>query len=224
VPPSERSDVIKRILPSTVQLRADRGGGARRAASGVVIASDAVARRSWIVTTRHFLEPARDQRLSLSLPGRPSTGPVTVVAVSEDADLALVVVDGIALRPVTLKDVVQLGEEVWVVGFPWGRRLTLVSGIVSQIAAEEPGDVLLEGPVRMVDASVSYGASGGGVFETTSGALVGIVEGYRTARVTLQTTPERVLDIPVPGETTVVAAPVIRRFLSTANVDALRRH
>lgn len=36
----------------------------------------------------------------------------------------------------------------------------------------------------MVDASVSYGASGGGVFDARTGGLIGLVEGYRTARVT----------------------------------------
>ncbi|HEU5322781.1 MAG TPA: hypothetical protein VFX28_18385, partial [Methylomirabilota bacterium] len=39
-------DVIPRILPSTVQLRAERADGGRRAASGVVLASDAARGRS----------------------------------------------------------------------------------------------------------------------------------------------------------------------------------
>jgi serine protease Do len=72
----------------------------------------------------------------------------------------------------------------------------------------------------MIDASVSYGASGGGVFDAATGTLVGIVESYRTARVALPTQPEKTLDLPVPGETTVVGAPAIRRFLETAGVPA----
>ena len=58
VPPvQDRTDLIRRILGSTVQLRSQREGGARRAASGVVVATDPVARRAWIVTVRHFVDP-----------------------------------------------------------------------------------------------------------------------------------------------------------------------
>jgi hypothetical protein len=58
---SSRNEVIRLILPSTVQLRCEREGGGRRAASGVVLAADAEARRLWILTTRHFLEPIAKQ-------------------------------------------------------------------------------------------------------------------------------------------------------------------
>jgi len=67
----------------------------------------------------------------------------------------------------------------------------------------------------MIDAPVSYGASGGGVYDAETGKLVGIVEGYRTGRVKVQDSPERTIDIPLPGETTVVSALTILRFLST---------
>ena len=74
-----------------------------------------------------------------------------------------------------------LGDAVWVVGFPWGKHMTLNSGIVSQVNLEDGGD-RDSGSRLMVDASVSYGSSGGGVYEARSGALIGIVEGYSTAR------------------------------------------
>ena len=69
------------------------------------------------------------------------------------------------------------------------------------------------GPAQMVDASVSYGSSGGGVFDARSGELVGIVETYRTAKVTIPEMKDRVLEIPVPGETTLVPASVILQFM-----------
>jgi len=65
---TERGDVMRRILPSAVQLRAEREGGARRAASGVVLSSDAKTNRSFILTTRHFLDPAVKQDVSVSTP------------------------------------------------------------------------------------------------------------------------------------------------------------
>jgi serine protease Do len=120
--------------------------------------------------------------------------------------------------PARLKDSVQLGDEVWVVAFPWGRRMTLSSGVVSQVVADNVrGDY--EGAARMVDVSVSYGASGGGVFDAQTGALVGLIESYRTARVTVQGSPERVIEVPVPGETTLISAEAIRGFLAEAGLE-----
>ena len=218
--PPDRGDVLRRILPSTVQLRAEREGGGRRAASGVVIAAD--ERGSWILTARHFLEPTRPQSIFVSAPGRGARVKARVSAMSQEHDIAVIRVDGIVFPAIRLKDAARLGDEVWVVGFPWGRRLTMVSGIVSQIESDESeSEVALEGPARLIDASVSYGASGGGVFDAVSGSLIGIVDSYRTARLTLPTTPERAVDIPVPGETTIVSAVAIRRFLEGAGLHDL---
>ncbi len=216
--PPERGLLLRRLVASTVQLRAEREGGVRRSASGVVVASDPARARSWVLTTRHFVEPEAAQQVYLTVPGRRERWRGRVAAVSREEDLAVVEVEGLALPAVALQDTARLGGEIWLVSFPWGRRLTVVSGVVSQIAADE-GAVMLEGAARMVDAPASYGASGGGVFDAATGGLIGIVEGYRTARVTLQTAPERTVDIPVPGETTVLATPGIRRFLRSAGVE-----
>lgn len=214
----DRGIVMRSITASTVQLRAERDGGGRRAASGVVVAVDAGRRRSWIVTARHFLDPGARQRVFVSTVAARGRALATVQALSDEADLALVEVEDLVLSAVAFKDTARLGDEVWLVAFPFGRRLTVASGIVSQIASDG-GDVALEGPVRMVDAQASYGSSGGGVFDAATGQLLGIVEGYRTARLTLPTTPERTLDVPVPGETTVLSAPAIRRFLKVLGIE-----
>jgi hypothetical protein len=66
---------------------------------------------------------------------------------------------------------------------------------------------------------VSYGSSGGGVFDAESGALVGIVEGYRTAKVAIPEMRGRVLEVPVAGETTLIAAPTILRFLVDSGLE-----
>ena len=44
------------------------------------------------------------------------------------------------------------------------------------------------------------------------GRLVGIVEGYRTARVAID--DERSFDVPMPGETFVAPVTKVRRFLA----------
>lgn len=216
-----RGDVIRQILPATVQLRCERAGGARRAASGVLLARDLATRRAWIVTTRHFLEPLAPQKVSV-VAGPKARVSATVVTVSDRADLALLEVADVDSTPARLKDNVQLGDEVWVVAFPWGRRMTLSSGVVSQVVGDAGGDY--QGAARMVDVSVSYGASGGGVFDAQTGALVGLIESYRTARVSMQGSPERVIEVPVPGETTLISADAIRGFLAEAGLTRFLEH
>jgi S1-C subfamily serine protease len=218
--PTDRSDVMRRILPSTVQLRAEREGGARRAASGVVLANDRRTNRCWILTTRHFLDPAVQQEVSVSTPTRKGRAKAIVKAVSQEMDLAVIEAEGINLPPVKFKEIVRLGDVVWVAGFPWGRQLTVVSGVVSQLRNEE-GDFTIEGTIRMVDASVSYGSSGGGVFDGESGGLLGIVEGYRTAQMALPDRPERTLQLPVAGETLVIPARSILDFLNASGLGDL---
>jgi serine protease Do len=217
---SERGDVMRRILPSAVQLRTERDGGARRAASGVVLASDPRSKRCWILTTRHFLDPAVSQDVSVSSPARKGRAKATVRAVSPDLDLAVVEAEGISLPAARLKEVVRLGDDVWVAAFPWGRQLTVVSGVVSQLRTDE-GELAIEGTIRMVNASVSYGASGGGVFDAETGALVGIVEGYRTAQMALPDRPDRTLQLPVAGETLVIPARSILDFVTAAGLGDL---
>lgn len=214
--PADRTPIMRQALASTVQLGAEREGGGRRWASGVVVGSDETG-RSWVLTTRHFLEPAVGQRLFALVPGVEGRVQARVVATSPDSDLALLAVEGVVLPPVRFQESARLGDSVWVVSFPWGRRLTVVSGIVSQIAGDD-GEVALEGPVRLVDAPAAYGTSGGGVFDAATGRLIGIVESYRTARVTFGGTPERGVDIPWPGETTVLGVPAIRTFLERARM------
>jgi serine protease Do len=216
---ASRSDVIRQILPSTVQLRCERDGGDRRAGSGVVLARDSATRRTWIITTRHFLEPLAPQKVSVGFAGSKVRVAARVVSVSAGSDLALLEIEGIEWTPARLKDTVALGDEVWVVAYPWGRSMTLSSGVVSQVVREDV-DVPYEGPARMVDVSVSYGASGGGVFDVPTGALIGLVESYRTARMSMKDSPDRVIEIPVPGETTLISADAIRRFIVETGLAA----
>ena len=211
-PAPVRSELIRVILASTVQLRVERAGGGRRVASGVVIAADPEGRRAWIATARHFVDPPLRQEVFVRRPGTSTSVKAGIAFLSPDLDLAIIEIQVADLVPARLKETSSLGDEILLVAFPWGRRFTVVSGIVSQIAAHD-GELPVEGPARMVDASVSYGSSGGGVFDAQSGALIGIVEAFRTAKVAIPDAKDRVLDVPVAGETTVIAASTILRFL-----------
>jgi S1-C subfamily serine protease len=208
----DRSELIRQILTSTAQLRAEREGGARRAASGVVLATDPRTRRAWILTTRHFLDPPHSQQIYVRLPGRDTVVRGAVAFVSPDLDVAIVEAEHLDVAPIRLKVAAHLGDQVLVIAFPWGQRFTVVSGAVSQIVSSR-GDTLVTGSPRMIDASVSYGSSGGGVFDARSGELLGIVEGYRTVKVAIPEMKERPLELPVAGETTLIPAAAILRFL-----------
>jgi S1-C subfamily serine protease len=92
--------------------------------------------------------------------------------------------------------------------------------MVSQVEREK------ESPHRptmiKTDAAIGYGASGGGLYALESGKLLGIIEGYRTAKVSIPLDKETFsFDVPMPGET--FAAPVakIRKFLESKGLETI---
>jgi hypothetical protein len=217
---SPRAPLMKRLLASTVQLRTEREGGVRRAGSGVVVASDPATMRTWVLTAGHLVEPAVPQEITCAVSGRPGRTRAKLLASSPDPDLALLLIEGAALPPVRLRPEVSLGDEVWVVAYPWGRGVTVGSGVVSQIASPD-GEITVAGAPRMVDVSVSYGSSGGGVFDAQTGDLIALVEAYRTARIALPRDPGASVQVPVAGETTVIPAATIVRFLTERGLGTL---
>jgi len=216
-----RSELLRGVLPSTVQLLAERSGGGRRAASGVVLASDPARGCTWVLTAGHFVAPPVPEVIYIRTTGARQRFRATVARADSQSDLALLLVPGLVLPPVRRREVAHLGDEVWVVAFPRGRQMTVASGTVSQVGTGSETDAT-EGPVRLIDTSVSYGASGAGVFDAETGELIGVVEGYRTAQIAARDAPDRVMEIPVPGETLVIPAETIRRFLAGTELETLK--
>jgi S1-C subfamily serine protease len=214
-----RSELLRGVLPSAVQLLAERPGGGQRAASGVVLASDPAGARTWVLTAGHFLAPPIPEAIYVRTTGARERFSATLVRADRESDLAVLLVRGLVLPPARLRELAHLGDDVWVVAFPRGRQMTVASGTVSQVGAGSEADEV-EGPVRLVDISVSYGASGAGVFDAETGELIGVVEGYRTAQIAARNAPDRVLEIPVAGETLVISAQAIRRFLAGSDLEA----
>lgn len=231
-PEPARSEVLARILPSAVQVVLEQEEGQRvRTGSGVVIGarSTAGATDCFVLTSGHVVSGLEGRARVHVLFGRdrgPGTKhPADVMAdrAPTAADLALLRVETDRCVPARVGPPAVLGESVWVVSFPWGRSMTLGSGIVSQVSFGENADPEM-GSRLMVDALVSYGTSGSGVFAVRTGHLLGLVEGYRTARLTAQGgTPPWYVDIPVPGQTFVTAAADIRRFLDALGYPDLVR-
>lgn len=215
---AEPEDVIAHSLAASLQLYAEREGGVHRWASGVAVAGG--DGRTLILTAAHLLVPQTAQTVYAILPGSGARVEATVLGIDEKSDVAILEATLANVAPVGLQTAGRLGDTVWVVSFPWGRRGTVVSGVVSQIiAGDAETRIPVSGPVGLIDAAVSYGTSGGGVFDARTGQLVGLVRGYRTAKLALPGTPQQTLDIPIAGETTVIPTSAIRCVVARANID-----
>lgn len=218
-----REDVLQKILPTAVQIAVEQHGAGRvRSGSGVAIASrqhqDGVS--CFVLTSGRivsdltgdqqiFVTFGRHQEAAETVPGTLLAGRET-----ETPDLALIRAKSALCAPASLGRVPMLGESIMVVGFPWGRHMTLARGIVSQINLDDSTD-RKTAPRLMVDASVSYGINGGGVYDMRDGGLIGLVEGYNTARVSAHgATPGWEIDVPVPGQTFVTPLADVKHFLN----------
>ncbi len=216
--PAGEGDVIARSLGSAVQLFAEREGGARRTGSGVALGRGAEG-HIFVLTAGHVLTPRVTQTVYVSQPGSDSRSEARILALDTEADIAILETGPLEVTPVRLQAAARLGDAVWVVSFPWGGRGTLVRGAVSQVGAAGSKGFPLDGPVGLIDAAVSYGTSGGGVFDARSGQLLGIVRGYRTARVALPGTPAQSLELPIAGETTVVPVSAVICLLARMDLS-----
>ena len=229
--PSSREEVLQKILPSTVQIVVEQREGRRiKSGSGVAIASRRtdVGASCFVLTSGHTFSGLVGKMEIYAVFGR-HRGPgqkaraLLVASRNDSIDLALLRAESDQCDTVSLASAPVLGEPIWVIGFPLGRQIMVSSGIVSQVGLENASDPGT--PARLiVDAPVSYGVSGGGVFDARTGRLIGLVEGFSTARLMAQgPTPEWYIDVPVPGQTLVTPHADIRRFLDEfEQADLLR--
>lgn len=218
-----RRDVVKKILPHNVRMMVLDGDVAKRTASGVVVGSEATSsgQASYVVTNAHAVDARglTNPRLVVVVDGEEGEAfdyyaEVVAMGKAPEMDLALLKIRGVALSPATLSDDAQvsLGEDVVVVASPFGKSLSLSGGMVSQVDWDR--DAKLPWMLK-TDAPIGYGASGGGLYSLEDGRLLGIVEGYRTAKVGFAVQEQSYsFDVPMPGET--FAAPVakLRLFLA----------
>jgi len=214
--PRPKNEVIAHTLATTVQVVAERPNGASRSGSAVVLGEGSDG-RTFMITADHVLAPDAEQTLAVHFPRGQRRADAVLLARDPDADLTLLAIAGSGDAAARLQEEAFLGDEVWVVAFPWGRRRTVVKGVVSQIAAYHVDGrevASINGPIQLIDASVSYGMSGGGVFDARTGDLLGIVRGYRTAQLSIEGSDAQPLQVPLAGETTVVSAAQIACFLA----------
>ncbi|MGE5287563.1 MAG: S1C family serine protease [Micromonosporaceae bacterium] len=155
--------VIKRVLPSVVEIRTSSGLG-----SGVVF--DAAGD---IVTNAHVVGTATSFQVLLSSSTAPL--PATLVGKYEPDDLAVIKVSGAKnLRPAVFGDSskLQVGDIVLAIGNPLGLSSSVTDGIVSAVGriVSEPSESGQQGATLpdaiQTSAAINPGNSGG--------ALVGI--------------------------------------------------
>ena len=141
------------------------------AGSGVVISSD-----GYILTCAHVVSGASNITVTIG----DTDYPATVVGEDDTSDVAVLKIDATDLTPATVgnSDSLAVGESVLAVGNPLGELGgTVTSGIVSALNR----GVTIQGTsstntmsLIQMDASVSPGNSGGGLFNM-NGELIGLV-------------------------------------------------
>jgi S1-C subfamily serine protease len=215
-----RSATVQKVYSSAVRIQITAGGSVVRSASGVAFARD--GDRTYVLTNAHVVAPSKSWKQPVEM--RVLTGGNAAIAArvvaaggAPEMDVAVIEVQDATLpiTPLSVDDTLELGDDLVVIGAPFGKGLSVAAGIVSQVEYDTPESVGPRAPRALkTDAAIGYGSSGGGVFDVPAGRLVGLVEGYRTARVEFGKAEEGYhFDVPMPGETFVAPAAKIRKFL-----------
>ncbi|HVW17326.1 MAG TPA: trypsin-like peptidase domain-containing protein, partial [Solirubrobacteraceae bacterium] len=167
------ADVVAKVVPAVVKLRAHDYDGSTSEGSGVVIDRGGV-----ILTNDHVVHGARTVTVTFGDGRHRRAVRGQVVGASASADLAVVSVpvrDLTALPLGRSKDL-RLGDAVLAVGFPLdlGGGASVTQGIVSALHRTVKSDQgpRLKGLVQ-TDAAINHGNSGGALVDAR-GRLVGI--------------------------------------------------
>lgn len=174
------SSLFQKVNPAVVKILAvERSGGERRpntkgtVSSGVVVSKDGL-----VMTAAHSVHLA--DKVMVKVLGYEALE-AKVVASSAQADVALVkitsVPDDLEVARLGNSDDVQVGDQVFVIGAPYGIDHTLTVGHISgrrrsQIVCEQ----LTPFEFLQTDAAINLGNSGGPMFDK-EGKVIGIVSG-----------------------------------------------
>jgi serine protease Do len=167
------------VVLTTVQRQAAPGSPSGEVTfsglgSGVVIDGD-----GYIITAAHVVQTADLVEVEFQSGERATAA---VISSDPSSDLAMVKVDRMpaGIRPLPLgdSDRVRIGEQVFVVGAPYGLDGTLTVGHISARHSGDDSDSLgLTGPdveLFQTDAAINQGNSGGPMFDM-QGNVIGIV-------------------------------------------------
>lgn len=231
--PPRRRETIQTILPQNVRVVVASEGIPSRSASGVSLGTEVTPEGvvSFVLTNAHVVDvkelvEARFLVLVETPAGDTQEFAAELVARGQvpESDLAVLSVHGIRIAAATLAedDDLLVGDDVVVVAAPYGRPLSVSGGMVSQIEFEKGHP--RKPQLIKTDAAIGYGASGGGMYSVESGKLIGIVEGYRTAKISIPLAQDTYsFDVPMPGETFGAPVAKIRKFLAGKGLSRIAR-
>lgn len=160
--------VYNEAKDSVAYIQSQTGQGTATG-SGFVVTSDGK-----IITNEHVVDGAQTVTVKLGVNGKAQTA--QVLAADASKDLALLKINQSNLKPLSFADSskVEVGDEVFAIGNPYGLDHTLTSGIVS--ALDRDIDAPDGTPIKDVvqtDAALNPGNSGGALIDS-SGQVIGV--------------------------------------------------
>jgi putative serine protease PepD len=139
--------------------------------SGFVVSTD-----GRIITNEHVIDGARSVTVKLGVNGKAQTA--TVIGADASKDLALLKIDpaGQKLKALSLDDsaALQVGDNAYAIGNPYGLDHTLTSGIVSALDRDiqAPDGTPIKNVIQ-TDAALNPGNSGGPLLDA-NGKVIGV--------------------------------------------------
>jgi putative serine protease PepD len=166
--PSTAKDVYNASKDAVAYISAQTAQGTATG-SGFVVSSDGK-----IITNEHVVDGAT--QVTVKLGTSTQSQPATVLAADASKDLALLKVNATNLHALSFgaSSSLQIGDDVYAIGNPYGLDHTLTSGIVSALNRDiqAPDGTPITGAVQ-TDAALNPGNSGGPLLDA-SGKVVGV--------------------------------------------------
>ena len=161
-------EVVAKVLPSIVSIRAESAWGSVVSGTGFIIEETGT-----VATSLRVVEGA--QRVGIKLLSGDVYDRITVASFDQQRDLAILKFTGYGLPTVEFAaGEVAVGQAVFAVGNPWGLEATVSTGVVSSLRVLDDGTRVID-----TDTAASPGSSGGPLFNA-EGEVVGVVT-YTTA-------------------------------------------
>jgi S1-C subfamily serine protease len=174
------SNLFQKVSPAVVKILAvERGEGGAGTPSKATVSSGVVVSKDGLVMTAAHAVHLADKVMVKVLGYEPAAA--KVVASSAQADVAMLkmvsVPDDLDVAQLGDSDNVQVGDQVFVIGAPYGIDHTLTVGHIggrrrSQIVCQQ----LTPFEFLQTDAAINQGNSGGPMFDE-EGKVIGIVSG-----------------------------------------------